>query len=89
MKSSRTDNSIKNILVSSIAHIVTVVLSFAVRTVFIHRLGNSYLGINGLFSNILSLLSFAELGLGNAIVFALYKPIADDEGPSQILCKVQ
>lgn len=79
MKSSRTDNSIKNTLVSSIAHIVTVVLSFAVRTVFIHRLGNSYLGINGLFSNILSLLSFAELGLGNAIVFALYKPIADDD----------
>ena len=78
MKSSRTDNSIKNILVSSIVHIITVVLSFAVRTVFIHRLGNSYLGINGLFSNILSLLSFAELGLGNAIVFALYKPIADD-----------
>lgn len=54
-------------------------LSFVVRTVFIHQLGNEYLGINGLFSNILYLLSFAELGLGTAITFALYKPLADDD----------
>ena len=54
-------------------------MSFAVRTVFIRYLGSSYLGINGLFSNVLSLLSFAELGFGTAIVYSMYKPIAEND----------
>ena len=54
---------------------ITVVMQFVVRTVFIATLGKSYLGINGLFSNILSMLSLAEFGVGSAIIFKLYEPI--------------
>ena len=61
---------------SGIRQILTLLLSFASRTVFIYVLGASYLGINGLFSNVLSLLSLTELGIGVAITFYLYKPIA-------------
>ena len=56
-----------------------MLLSFASRTVFIYVLGEKYLGINGLFSSILSVLSFSELGLGAAITYELYKPIADKD----------
>lgn len=51
-------------------------LPFLSRTIFIYILGESYLGINGLFSSILSMLSLAELGIGNIVVFSLYKPLA-------------
>ena len=47
-------------------------LQFISRTVFIYCLGEEYLGINGLFSNVLGVLSFAELGIGTAINFCLY-----------------
>ncbi len=59
--------------------LITIVMQFIVRTVFISTLGKSYLGINGLFTNILSMLSLAELGVGNAIIFKLYDPIARDD----------
>lgn len=51
-------------------------------------LAADYLGINGLFSNILTMLSLAELGIGTAIVYALYKPLATDDRP-QIASLVQ
>lgn len=47
--------------------------------VFVRCLADEYLGINGLFSNILSMLSLAELGIGSAIIYALYKPIAEND----------
>jgi O-antigen/teichoic acid export membrane protein len=46
------------------------------RTIFIKTLGAEYLGVNGLFTNVLTILSFAELGIGNAIIFNMYKPLA-------------
>lgn len=58
---------------------MVLVVSFVSRTIFIYYLGKTYLGVNGLFSNVLSLLSFAELGIGQAIIFSLYKPIADGD----------
>ena len=57
---------------------ITLLMQFIVRTVFIATLGTSYLGISSLFSNILSMLSLAELGVGSAILFKLYKPIAEE-----------
>lgn len=59
--------------------LLTLILSFASRTVFIYTLGAEYLGLNGLFSNILSFLALSELGLGTAISFLLYKPLAIDD----------
>ena len=72
-----------------IAHIVGInkkckwlkalIMAFVSRTVFIYILGAEYLGLNGLFTNILSFLALSELGLGSAIAFLLYKPIADND----------
>ena len=54
-------------------------MSFAMRTVFIHTLDAVYQGVNGTFTNILMLFSLADLGVGTAIIYALYKPIADGD----------
>ena len=56
---------------------ISFILQFISRTFFIYFLGEGYLGINGLFTNILGVLSFAELGIGTAINFSLYKPVAE------------
>lgn len=58
---------------------INKLMSFVVRTVFIKMLNSEYLGVNGLFTNILTVLSFAELGIGTAILFNLYKPVADND----------
>lgn len=63
----RTKNSIKNTLVSFITNIVTIVIGLVAQAVFIKTLGNEYLGINGLFSNIISMLGIVELGIGSAL----------------------
>ena len=73
---SRVTNSLYNFISSLGGQFLTIVMQFAVRTVFIATLGKSYLGISGLFSNILSMLSLAEFGVGSAILFKLYDPIA-------------
>lgn len=76
-KSSRTYNSIKNIFFSIGNQIITLFLNFFSRFIFIKILGAEYLGINGLFSDILMMLSLADLGLGNAMVYSFYKPLAE------------
>ena len=73
----RTENSTKNMYTGLIYQVLVLIFRFITRTVFIYCLGEKYLGINGLFSNILNLLSLADLGIGAALVFALYKPIAE------------
>lgn len=74
---SRTSNSIKNIASNLGLRILMLGLQFATRTLFIHNLGTVYNGINSLVSSILSYLNIAEMGIGAAIVFAMYKPVAD------------
>ena len=74
---SRTDNTIRNSIVGVSAQIINMLLGFVARTIFIRCLGVEYLGANALFSNILTMLSLAELGLGSAIVYNMYKPIAE------------
>ena len=76
---SRTENSMKNMVTGLFGQMVTLILQFIYRTIFIQLLGVSYLSINGLFTNILSIFSFAELGIGQAIVFSLYKPIRNND----------
>ncbi len=73
---SRTHNSIRNSLVGVIAQSIGVLLNFFTRFVFVKTLNEEYLGVNGLFSNILVVLSLAELGVGTAIIYSLYLPIA-------------
>ena len=75
---SRTGIVAKNSTYSLICHLLTLLLQFAVRTLFIKCLTVEYVGVQGLFSNILTVLSFAELGIGNAVSFSLYKPLAEN-----------
>lgn len=77
-QNSRISNVLRNIIGGVGGQIFTSVLQFVCRTVFISLLGATYLGVNGLFSNILSMLSLTELGIGSAIVFSMYKPIAEN-----------
>ena len=79
MASARTNNVARNAWFAFIAQVINIVLSFLSRTVFIRLLGAEYLGVNGLFTNILTMLSFAELGIGNAIIYNLYKPLAEND----------
>lgn len=73
---SRVSLSLKNSTVGFVTQIVNMLATFTIQTVFIKTLGAQYIGANGLFSNLLSFLSFAELGVGSAITFSLYEPLA-------------
>ena len=75
--SSRIYNSVKNIVLGIGNQIIILILTFISRIVFVKVLGAEYLGINGLFSNVLTILSVAELGLGSAIIYSMYKPLAE------------
>lgn len=75
----RTNNSIKNIYFSLMTQLVMVILGFISRRVFIDNLGTEYLGVNGLLTNILSMLSLVEGGMGASIIYNLYKPIAEND----------
>lgn len=73
----RIKNSLKNFGSGLAINLITNLLAFFSRTIFINVLGKSYLGVNGLLTNVLSMLSLAELGVGTAINFSLYKPVAE------------
>lgn len=79
MKQNRTRATIVTAFSNTGAQILIILLEFAVRSVFIYKLGEAYLGVSGLFQNILGILSLAELGLGPAITYYLYKPAATDD----------
>lgn len=79
MENSRTNYVKKNIAYGYISTIVTSIFSIICRTVFVYTLGANFLGLSGLFNNVLGVLSFTELGIGSAIVFSLYKPIAEQQ----------
>lgn len=79
MKLKKTKNAVRNIIFGMIYKIVGIFGPFAVRTAIIYVLGNEYVGLNSLFTSILSFLSLAELGVGNALVYSMYKPIAEDD----------
>lgn len=76
---SRTEYAVKNVLFGFVSKILLLLFSFISRTVFIYFLGNEYLGINGLYTQIISVLSFAELGFGTALNYMLYKPVAEGD----------
>jgi len=76
---SRTKNSFRNMTVDLGGHVLKLLVQFWCRRAFVLLLGEVYLGLLGLFSNVLLLLSFAELGIGSAISFSLYKPLAEHD----------
>ena len=72
----RTKNSIKNIIMNFLYNFLNYGLRFASRIVFVKTLAKVYLGVNGLLSNVLGILALAELGIGTAIGYSLYEPLA-------------
>ena len=75
----RTEKVKRNVLTSVVLQILKILLSFISRMIFVKMLGATYLGINGLFSNILTVLSVADLGMATAMMYSLYKPLADGD----------
>lgn len=83
MKSeSRTAKSIKNSGVALVTYCLTLILQFYSRKIFLDYLGTEILGLNTTATNILQFLNLAELGIGSAVGFSLYKPIATDDKQS-------
>lgn len=79
MDNSRTINSFRNAFVNMAGRLLTILCSFIIRTFFLKYLGDQYTGVSALFTDLLNILSFTELGLGSAISFAFYKPIANKD----------
>ena len=75
----RTEKSIRNFIFAVVSQVVTVALSFITRTCLIHYLGIEAVSINGLFTEIITALSLAELGVSSAIVYNLYKPLSEGD----------
>lgn len=79
MKLNRSYNTKRNIIVGEIDKISGVILPFIVRTMIIHLIGAEYLGLTGLFYSIIQMLNLVEMGFGTAIIYSMYKPIADND----------
>ena len=81
MKIDRNKNTKINIIFGYIQKLLTVVFPFIIRTIIINPniLGIQYIGLNSLFSAVLNILNLADLGFGTAMVFSMYKPIAEDD----------
>lgn len=79
IRRSRTEYSFYNIIAGFVGYFINTTIGYICRMVFVRCLSEEYLGINGLLSNYLSMLSIAELGIGSAIVYELYKPIANND----------
>lgn len=83
MRKSRTEYSTKNTTVAILARIVAILAGFMTRVVFTHTLSQEYVGISGLFSDILNVLALSELGAGTAITYALYQPVSEENVEKQ------
>ncbi len=79
MRIERTKNTVRNVIFGFIFRIINIVLPFISRTVILYVLGDKYLGLGSLFTSILSFLSLTELGVGAAMTFSMYKPIAEND----------
>lgn len=86
METSRTKKSIINIIAVICLKLLQIVLPFVTRTLIIHRLGIEYVGLSGLFSSIIGVLSLAELGIGGALMYAMYKPVQEKD--AQKICAI-
>ena len=74
----RVQNSVKNIIFGLSGQVISILMAIIVRTIFIYTLGIEYLGVDGLFTSLLMMLSLANLGFDTAMIYSLYKPLADE-----------
>lgn len=73
----KTKQSVRNSIVAFLSNILAIIIGLIAQAIFIQLLGTEYLGINGLFNNIISMLALVELGIGSAITFNLYQPLVE------------
>ncbi len=73
----RTQSTLKNLSYVMVGQVLGIIVSIIARIIFVRTLSAEYLGLDGLFTNIITVLSLVELGIGPALVFSLYKPIAE------------
>lgn len=85
-KIERTENATRNIIFGIILRVYNVIVPFIMRTAMLYLLGVKYLGLNSLFASILQVLNLAELGVGSAMVYSMYKPIVEDDKDK--ICKL-
>ena len=78
-RKSRTYHVVHNVGTGLIYKIISIILPFILRTVMINMMGMQYAGLNTLFSSILQVLNMTELGFGSALIFSMYKPIAEND----------
>lgn len=83
-KIERTKNAARNIVFGVILKAYQIVIPFLMRTAMIYLMGVQYLGLNSLFVSVLQVLNLAELGVGSAMIYSMYKPIAEDD--NEIIC---
>ena len=74
MKIERTKNTVRNIGAGAVNRVINIILPFFTRTALLYIMGTKYLGLNSLFTSILSFLSLTELGVGGAMIYSMYKP---------------
>lgn len=84
MKIQRTKNAGRNIIYGTILKIYQIIIPFLMRTLMIYQMGMEYAGLNNLFTSIFQVLNLAELGIGAALTFSMYEPIAKDD--SEKIC---
>ena len=81
MRESRTENALKNSAAGLALRAVSILSRFILRTAFLRVLGNEYTGLTGVFTDILNVLGLAELGLEASLLYALYRPLAENDAP--------
>ena len=79
MRLDRAKNAKRNIIIGGIDKVSGVLLPFIVRTMIIHIIGAEYLGLTALYYSIVQMLNLVEMGFGQAIVYTMYKPIAEND----------
>ena len=79
MNINRVKNTKRNVSWGMLEKIINIIFQFLIRTITIKILGEEFLGLSSLFTSILQVLNMAELGFSNAIVYNLYKPIAEND----------
>ena len=77
MNEGRLKNSLRNVIGALINKATAIIFPFVIRTIILYYLGTEYAGLSSLFTSVLQILSLSELGIGSAIVFSMYKPVAE------------
>ena len=79
MQENRTYKTLKNTLFGFFNRLINILMPFITRTVIIYVLGMEYAGLNSLFSSVLQVLNLAEMGISSAVVYCMYKPMAEED----------